>query len=113
MNTTRIGHAVGAVDGRIIVAGGLVDYIFLSSAESLDPRDGVWRPLPSMDTKRGYSAFCVLNDRFVVAGGHNPTFLASVESFDVRANVWTHDISDMPKARVDCWGAVCRLPPAR
>jgi hypothetical protein len=100
MSTTRGSHtATLLTNGKVLVAGGYIDFSFpdyLSSAELYDPNTGVWTNTGSLATARaGHTATLLTNGKVLVAGGTfiNGPFtnftLASVELYDPANGAWT------------------------
>jgi hypothetical protein len=83
-------------DGKVLVAGGLVndrlDGKALSTAESYDPANGTWTAAKPMTKARwGHTAILLSDGRVLVAGGYRPgsDSLSSAELFDPRNGRWT------------------------
>jgi N-acetylneuraminic acid mutarotase len=105
-------------DGRVLVAGGLIDSKGLVSAELYDPRTGTWTTTGSMRSGRGYHTAMLLGDGTVlvfggisVAGGPGEDIeVASAELYDPRTGSWSATGS-MSEARTG--GASTVLPDGR
>ncbi|KAL1815581.1 hypothetical protein ACET3Z_018155 [Daucus carota] len=70
MITARSFFASGVVGGMIYVAGGnSTDLFELNSAEVMDPRKGIWRPIASMGTNMASYDAAVLNGKLLVTEG--------------------------------------------
>jgi hypothetical protein len=71
MRDARLKHpAVLLQDGKVLVAGGLGQSGFLTSAELYDPSSGTWSSTGSMTQGRGFHAAVLLNDgKALVVGG--------------------------------------------
>lgn len=117
MPTPRNHVAIGAINGKIYVAGGRVGapYIGLSSdisvTEVYDPAADQWGAvLARMPTARSAMAYGVHGGRLLTAGGEwqDPTMQAvfrSFEAYDPATNTWT-TLPPMALARHGLAGAV-------
>lgn len=77
--------AVALTDGRVVVTGGAPDR---TSAESFDPDDGFWEPLPDMSEERGLHTSSLLPDGslIVIGGDYYPS--ATTEVLSLEGGVW-------------------------
>ncbi|KAH9628749.1 hypothetical protein HF086_003703 [Spodoptera exigua] len=76
----------------------------LSSAEALDTREGVWRPIASMSTRRSSVGVGVLGGKLYAVGGYDGASrqcLQSVERYDPAADAW-EPVDDMGARRSGC-----------
>ncbi|CAK8994206.1 unnamed protein product [Durusdinium trenchii] len=97
----RAYHAAAAHEGRIYVVGGLnTEGRRLKSVECMDPREGIWRPAPSLLSPRSALATAVLDGLYALGGAEANTGAASarVEHLNVRMGSWM-SVSPMPTAR--------------
>ncbi len=89
----RTGHAAALLpDGRVLLAGGLVDGAAASSAELFDPATGTFTGTGPLATARANATATVLLDgRVLVAGGDDGAggSLASAELYDVAAGAFS------------------------
>ena len=99
---------VGALNGKIIVAGGCLNngdcYFTTNSVDVYDVATDSWTPGPSMLTARSDAAGVVANGKFWVIGGRgnqsgNYYTIGAVESFDPVTNQWTSHAA-MPNPRL-------------
>eukprot|EP00741_Cyanophora_paradoxa_P005249 tig00000865_g5089.t1 len=83
-------NACGAVlNGRVHVAGGESEGIFLDSVEALDLRTQTWLDMPPMLVPRTEAACCVVNNAMVVCGGRAAEGLTNkVEFLEGGARRW-------------------------
>lgn len=92
MNTTRKYHAACSCDGRIFVVGGKdAAGQRLSSVESFDPREGIWKFERDLSCQRSSAGLAALNGKLFVAGGNagGGTIHSSVEELCLRTGVWS------------------------
>ena len=92
MNTTRKYHATCACDGRIFVVGGKdAAGQRLSSVESMDPREGIWKYERDLSCRRSSAGLAALSGKLFVAGGNagGGTIHSSVEELCLRTGVWS------------------------
>ena len=75
----RAGCAVGAIHGRLILAGGTywegtkghwTKKVFSASTHAFDPINQKWEKLPDLPVPLGYAASTVIDDRLFVMGGY-------------------------------------------
>ena len=103
-STDKVFPAVGAVGGRLVVAGGVAATTHHGAnagrhVEAFDPSRGVWTDCAPMLTTRSACGYCVWQDCLVVCGGRGGAGepLSSVEVFD--GNEW-RTLPDMIEARL-------------
>lgn len=63
----------------------------LSSAEAMDVREGVWRPVAGMSTRRSSVGVAVLDGKLYAVGGYDGASrqcLHTVERYDPAADAW-------------------------
>jgi len=89
-------------DGKVLLAGGLVDGVAVGRAETdiFDPATGAWTATASMNQGRYEAASAVLADgRVLVSGGvGGGTIVASAEIYDPSISTWT-TVAPMAQAR--------------
>jgi len=110
MPTPRNHHAIGAIGGKIYVAGGRVGSAFagvasdVSVTEAYDPAANRWAMKAAMPTARSGLGYAVLGERLYVFGGEIARSLPpnlvypAVESYDPAANRW-ETYAPMPTPR--------------
>eukprot|EP00887_Chlorella_sp_A99_P002395 scaffold10.g2395.t1 len=88
-------HALVPAGGRLLAVGGLTAVrTRLASVEALDPREGVWRPLPPLATPRSSCGVAALGGEVFVVGGHagggggEGGATRSVEALRLAAGAW-------------------------
>ena len=99
MPTGRHGYAVGAVNGKIYVAGGRYT---LNLLNVYDPATDTWITKASMPTARMVSSGCAVNGKFYVLGGVMAAFqvaLSRVEEYNLSTDTWSAK-SPMPTRRL-------------
>lgn len=103
--TLRDHMAAGAVDGRIVVAGGRVGDIEsqVDRVDVFDPAESAWRAGAPMPTARGGTAGAVLDGWLYVIGGEGNRAVASgvfptVEAYHPASDRWV-TLPDMPNPR--------------
>jgi Kelch motif len=95
MHDARQQHpATLLLDGRVLVAGGTVNGVSLTSAELYDPNTGVWSLTGSLNEGRfNYTATLLADGRVLVAGGldYGPPqrVLKSAELYDPATGTWS------------------------
>jgi hypothetical protein len=95
MHDARQEHtATLLLDGRVLVAGGTVNAISLTSAELYDPNTGVWSLTGSLgDGRVSHTATLLRDGRVLVAGGldYGPPqrVLRSAELYDPATGTWS------------------------
>jgi hypothetical protein len=77
-------------NGMVLVAGGFVNALYLSSAELYDPSSNSWAPAGTMSAGRdAHTATLLGNGKVLVAGGDgNTAYLSSAELYDPSSNSW-------------------------
>lgn len=93
MITARSFFATGAINGMIYVAGRNSSSLFdLSSAEVLDPKEGIWKPVASMRTNMAAYDAAVLNGKLLVTEGWFWPFYVSPRGqiYDPQTDIWEH-----------------------
>jgi len=137
MLRSRSSHsATLLLDGRVLVAGGFVDFSFSSdSAELYDPITGVWTQAGKMRVARSaHTATLQPDGRVLVAGGLDGLDLSQAEIYDPVSDTWLwkksghlsvemsgrHTGTSLQTGRVlvaggvqDSFGAVANVGPAR
>jgi N-acetylneuraminic acid mutarotase len=104
MPTARSALAVGVVEGKIYVIGGLTTRgaAPLGTVEAYDPVTDTWEPKSAMPTPRGAAGASVVNGKiFVIGGSLQPPSgpaLSVVETYDPQTDTWAQRPS-MPTAR--------------
>jgi len=84
MNTVRTGFGVVAVEGKIYVIGGYIDYgTFFSVNECYDPKTDTWVTLASMPTPRHSFGIVACNGKIYCMGG---TFYENGQWFSCKIN---------------------------
>lgn len=96
VQTARYSHTTTLLsDGKVLVAGGLSGFTYLSSAELFDPATGKWAATGSMTTNRTlHTATLLPNGKVLVAGGYlqsgfNFIALSTAELYDPTTGQWT------------------------
>jgi N-acetylneuraminic acid mutarotase len=101
MSATRFGHAAGAINGKLYVAGGSVKcppcFPLAANTEVYDPSTNAWTPLAPIPTKREFPASAVLGSKLYVMGGFQRsaaypapgTPSSVVEAYDPATNTWS------------------------
>lgn len=83
---------VAVLDMQLMIAvGGFDGATGLASAEALDPRQGQWMPLPSMNVRRSSVGVAALDGLVYAVGGYDGgsrQCLNTVEIYEARANKW-------------------------
>ena len=95
--TARSSHtATRLPNGKVLVAGGFNDPVYLTSAELYDPAAnggaGAWNSTGSLTTARHFHSETLLIDgKVLVTGGYNDTagYLDSAERYDPIAATWS------------------------
>jgi hypothetical protein len=100
MPTDRTGLAVGVVNDKIYVIGGLNSSGKLTTVEEYNPTTNTWTncgtPAPGngcipMPTGRYYLAVGVVGSKIYAIGGYDgSSYLAKVEEYDPATNTWTN-----------------------
>ncbi|MEI6078341.1 MAG: kelch repeat-containing protein [Verrucomicrobiota bacterium] len=92
MNVARYYHAATLLtNGIVLVAGGVGNSGYLSSAELYNPATGTWATTGSMNAAReGFTATLLTNGMVLVAGGFNPAnhYLQSAELYNPATGTW-------------------------
>lgn len=109
MPFTRYFVAIGAIDGKIFLAGGhdgMPITLTSSSLDRYDPASQEWCSLAPMTYQRAYPGSCVLDGRLYVFGGHDDLVQACnyAEFYDPEMDSWT-TIRRMKKRRCGCAAA--------
>lgn len=94
MPTPRHGCAAVAVDGRILVIGGMGDEHApgassrgaLSTVEEYDPATNRWHTLARMPTPRGFLCCAVVGGKVYAIGGHYD--VRTLECYDPKTDRW-------------------------
>jgi N-acetylneuraminic acid mutarotase len=82
--------AVGAIGGKLYVAGGNVAGAASRRLDVYDPATNTWTTKAAMPTARVAMAATVLGGKLYVVGGRNGTnYLDAVESYDPLSNAWS------------------------
>ena len=90
MSTPRCGSASVAMQGRMLVFGGMKATGFMESCEAFDPLTNEWTALPPMSTRRSEACAVGWEGRAFVFGGENGAHaLSSAECFDPTTNQWS------------------------
>lgn len=95
MPTARGGAAVGAIDGKLYVAGGSTDgrRNSVASVEVYDPVTGSWETRTPMLEARAFAISAVLNGMlYVIGGGNDGAPDQSVERYDPLTDTWEHRV---------------------
>jgi N-acetylneuraminic acid mutarotase len=95
--------AVGVIDGRIYVAGGIGQGMLGVEAEVYDPTVNRWTVLPSMKCSRHHTVGGVIDGRFHVVSGR-PGVQRCHEVFDPATRAWARK-ADLPTGREGAAGA--------
>ena len=75
--------------GALYAVGGYDGHSYLSTVERLDPREGRWSPVGSMNGQRGGHACTVVGSHTLYAlGGYFKAAVHSCEVYDSRTNTW-------------------------
>ncbi|KAG8639765.1 F-box/kelch-repeat protein At1g22040 [Manihot esculenta] len=100
------GSAVGAIDGRIYVLGGLTKASAMRNVWQYNPILNAWSEMSPMSTGRAFCKTGILSNKLYVVGGVTKgrggvTSLQSAEVFDPHTGLWS-EIPTMPfsKAQV-------------
>ena len=80
--------AAVALDGKLIVIGGVNSGLISRATLEYDPGDGSWKELPGLLTGRFGCAVTVLGGDIVVMGGVAGESLTSVERYNRRLQCW-------------------------
>jgi heat shock protein HslJ/N-acetylneuraminic acid mutarotase len=105
--TQRGASAVGVIDGRIYVAGGLRGGA-VTDFSVFDPAAGTWEELPDLPLRRDHFVGGAVGTKFVVAGGREgqiTSITGRVDIFDTASGEWSRG-ADMPTPRGGTAGAV-------
>jgi N-acetylneuraminic acid mutarotase len=114
MGTPRYGAAVGAIGGKLYVAGGLNANTGWGNnvLEAYDPATDTWSVKTPMPTARGFAATVVLDGRLYVMGGTDypggpgPAVIRDVvEVYDPVTDAWS-SLLPLPAPRSGAAGAV-------
>ena len=93
MATARFAHsAILLPNGKVLVVGGTINGVYLSSAEIYDPAAGTWSNTGSMSKARiDFTATLLPNGKVLVAGGYdnNPGYFNSAEIYDPATGTWS------------------------
>ena len=106
MPTARNHVAVGVIDGKLYVAGGMQQCgpcIPLNTLEVYDPATDTWDLKAPMPTSRSQAGGAIINGQFYVVGGHDgpPSYtFDTVEVYNPATNTWTTK-APMPTLRED------------
>jgi hypothetical protein len=108
MSTPRVLPATGAINGKLYVAGGSLEFDFRSAIATLeiyDPASGEWSLGPPMPTGRTYALGAVLDDQLYVIGGWSSIgqFLTTVERYDPATDSWS-ELAGLPDVDTDSFG---------
>ena len=109
--TDRDHMAIGAIDGKIVVAGGRAVSIasHADRVDIFDPGIGEWTRGAPMPTSRGGGAAAVVGGELFVIGGEGNGDVGSgvfsqVEAYDLAADSW-RSLDPMPNPRHGMWAA--------
>jgi N-acetylneuraminic acid mutarotase len=93
MAAPRFGHTETLLgNGKVLVAGGLINSVFTASAELYDPVSNTWSDAGSMATARaGATATLLGNGKVLLTGGQDPSgnVLSSAVLYDPASNTWS------------------------
>ena len=86
MSTARLRHGMGAVGGKIYIAGGedgSGSKTVLSSAEMYDPSTNAWSSIANMGTARQDHGMAAVGGKIYVAGGKDASYtkLSSAQAY--------------------------------
>jgi cysteine-rich repeat protein len=99
LHQPRIEHRAALLnDGKVLVVGGMVDYLPLASAELFDPQTFTWTTVSSPQDPRWQHGMVVLpSNKLLVVGGVGPfgtgAAIASAELFDPITGQWSPSAS--------------------
>lgn len=96
LHYARGGHALIAVQGRLIAIGGNTARGNVGPVESFDPTSGDWTVITSLPQPRNHLMGFSLGSSVCVAGGRSPT-TARVDCFDLAQGTW-FPLPDLPQA---------------
>ncbi len=93
MSAGRISHTATLLpNGKVLMAGGLNDIAYLSSADIYDPSSGTWSTTAPMNTLRAvHTATLLPNGKVLVAGGSSgtSTYLSTSQLYDPSTGAWS------------------------
>jgi hypothetical protein len=103
MNTPRLSHASVALDGKIVVIGGVSGGRAIAEVEMYDPMQDRWTALPPLPEPRvNHGAALCRNGQIIVAGGFDDAASTQLSeeafAFDPQQNQWRR-IADPPVRR--------------
>ncbi|KAG6429054.1 hypothetical protein SASPL_107093 [Salvia splendens] len=113
MPSTRSFFAMGAAEGKVLVAGGHDESKnALRSAWAFDVKEGVWSELSGMSEERDECEGVVMGSEFWVVSGYGTetqgVFKSSAEVYDMRTGEWRRAEGAWPVSRCprSCVGVV-------
>jgi len=99
MPTPRAGALVGAIGGKLYVAGGFDKLGWMTNLEIYDPATDTWSPGPSMPSAENGNGVVLGNRLFSIGGGSNGEH--GVFAYDAATKTWLTDFAPMPTGRHD------------
>jgi hypothetical protein len=99
-------------NGKVLIAGGSNNNIYLPAAEVYDPATNAWASAGFMSSARDVPTAILISGKVLVAGGFtaNGTLLSSTDLYDPDTNSWSAG-SSMTTAR--CSHTATLLPSGR